>query len=100
MTGAVRVLARVDAAGFLTRPEGEREEVRAWLRANGVDPCVVPCGAGAWDVQVLLLDAPVIARVELVPGGPRRHPVTGLLWTRVVHSLLRVPLPVHLADPA
>jgi hypothetical protein len=102
--GDVVVLARIDAARFYDRSEAYREEVRTWMRANGVDPHRVTC---ARDVEVVLLDGPAIVREEYLfnergakylvgPVGPdgTREPAV-----RVVHSLLRVPLPEHLADP-
>lgn len=88
-----RVLARIDSSRFYERPGPYREEVRAWLRANGVDPNEVICGR---DVEVVLLDAPAIVREEWARGEDGRR------WAdrHVVHSLCRVPLPAHLADPA
>lgn len=99
MSAGVQVLARIEApSDWLRRPRGYRKEVCDWLRANGVDPCLVPL-PGA--IEVVLLDAPAIRRVELVPGVDRRWQLDpdGDIVTRVVHSLLRVPLPEHLADP-
>jgi hypothetical protein len=97
-----QVLARIDSARFYDRPEAYRAEVRAWLRANGVDPWMIPAGPDARDVLVVVLDAPAIVREETVvdEDGDKRYD-TGTLgvMVRTVHSLLRVPLPDHLADP-
>lgn len=92
-----QVLARIDATRFYDRTEGYREEIRAWLRANGVNPNAVTIRR---DVEVVLLDAPAIVREEYLDGADkgRTYP-DGELRARVVHSLLRVPLPEHLADP-
>lgn len=110
------VLARIDALDFRRRTEAYREEVRAWLRANGVDPNDVTIRR---DVEVVLIDGPAIVREEFVrdvdgrvqleladaglPYGDVALSVGGgyerQVLARVVHSLLRVPLPDHLADP-
>lgn len=82
------VLARIDSARFYERPGSYRAEVRAWLLANGIDPWEVSCSR---DVEVVVLDGPAVV-YERVPRDPGEEP-------RVVHSLLRVPLPAHLADP-
>lgn len=97
-----RVLARISVEDWRDRrrPSAEREEVLAWLRANGIDPNNV---ALTRDVEVVLLDAPAIVREEFVrhpDGGVRRDPTAGGPLTRVVHSVLRVPLPAHLGDPS
>lgn len=95
----VEVLARIDADRFFDRPRAERKEVCAWLLANGIDPTVVTVRR---DVEVVLLDAPAIVREEYVLGPDRRvlfDRAADDAVTRVVHSLLRVPLPAHLADP-
>lgn len=94
-----QVLARIEAPrDWLARPAGYRKEVCDWMIANGVDPCAVPLPGV---VEVVLLDAPAIRRTEYVPGTDRRWQLgpDGEAVTRVVHSLLRVPLPEHLADP-
>lgn len=101
MTNAdVRILARIEVDLWLIRPEAYREEVRAWLRANGIDPNNVTLRR---DVEVVVLDGPAIVRREYV-----RDPATGRIRidrtaddavTAEVHSLLTVPLPEHLADP-
>lgn len=97
----VQVLARIDSAQFWRRDEAYREEIRAWLRANGIDPLDVSCGV---DVEVLVLGAPAVRRLEYIrdpaSGRMQRDPddPEGILG-RVVHSLLLVPLPDHLADP-
>lgn len=93
-----QVLARIDASLWVARGEPYRQEVRAWLRANGVDPDVVRVE----DVHVVLLDGPAVRRVEYVvdeDGGKFIDPVTLEVAVRVVHSLCRVPLPEHLTDP-
>lgn len=105
MTGAgadVQVLARIDASKWHDRGHAYREEVRAWLRANGVEPNDLPIE----DVQIALLDAPAIVRREVVrdENGRVQRDLSASdddwwVLTRVVHSLLRVPLPEHLADP-
>lgn len=100
MNGDLEVLARIDATRFWGRPPAEREEIRLWLVANGVDTGAVLARPG-WDaVQVVLLDAPMIVRQEAVLGenGRARIGEDGELLTRTVHSLCRVPLPEHLAD--
>lgn len=102
MSGEPRVLARIDAARFydLDRTDLYRQEVRQWLRANGVDPNVVTLHR---DVEVVLLDGPAIVREEYVlnaDGNKFLLPGTLDVAARTVHSLLRVPLPEHLADPA
>lgn len=91
MSGDVdaQILARIDSSRFYDRPEAYRQEVRAWLTANGVDYNQVLCSR---DVEVVVLDGPAIVREERVNDGR--------VFSRVVHSLLRVPLPAHLADPA
>jgi hypothetical protein len=101
-----RVLARISVDVWRDRGRSaeDRDAVLGWLRANGVDPSVVTLHR---DVEVMLLDAPAIVREEYLldergrkylvgPVGPdgTREPAL-----RVVHSLLRVPLPDHLADP-
>lgn len=83
------VLARIDSARFYDRPETYRQEVRAWLVANGIDYNRVLCSR---DVEVVVIDGPAIVREERVDDGG--------VFSRVVHSLLRVPLPEHLADPS
>jgi hypothetical protein len=97
VTADARVLSRVVATDWRRRPKAYREQVCAWLTANGIDPNIVTLA----DVEVVLLDAPAIRRIEYVPGTDRRfqHDAHGNVVTRVVHSLLRVPLPEHLADP-
>lgn len=109
MSGDVQVLARIDSSRFYDRPEDYREEVRAWLTANGIDYNRVLCSR---DVEVVLLDAPAIVREEkvipdgaiaMVTYGPGDRLLTAArprTFSHVVHSLLRVPLPEHLADPA
>lgn len=97
-----RVLARisVDAWRERRRSPEDREAVLAWLRSNGVNPNVVTLHR---DVEVVLLDAPAIVREEYVlTAEGHKFIVPGTLdaAVHVVHSLLRVPLPEHLADPA
>lgn len=96
----VQVLARIDASLWNERCRTYREEVCAWLRANGVDPNDVVVE----DVEVVLLDAPAISRWEYVrdaDGNVQRDPTRrDWAWCVVVHSLCRVPLPEHLADPS
>jgi len=94
VTGDVQVLARIDSGLFYDRSEAYREEVRAWLEANGVDPWQVTCHR---DVEVVLIDGPAIV-YERIPRDGWRGNLTGE-EPRVTHSLLRVPLPEHLADP-
>lgn len=97
---SARVLARIRVAEWGRRPRAQREEVCAWLRANGVDPNRVTLHR---DVEVVLLDAPAIVREEyLLTEDGHKFIVPGTLdaAVRVVHSLLRVPLPEHLSDPA
>lgn len=84
----VQVLARIRSGLFYARSEVYREEVRAWLTANGIDYTQVLCSR---DVEIVMLDGPAIVREERVNHGG--------VFSRVVHSLLRVPLPEHLADP-
>lgn len=94
----VQVLARISGARFWRLPEALRDEIRVWLLANDVDPDVVL--ARSWDaVEVVLLDAPMIVRREHATGRAQLDE-RGELRTRAVQSLLRVPLPEHLADPA
>lgn len=88
MSGDV-VLARIDSGRFYDRPETYRQEVRAWLTANGIDYNRVLCSR---DVEVVVIDGPAIVREERVDDGS--------VFSRVVHSLLRVPLPEHLTDPS
>jgi hypothetical protein len=95
-----RVLARIAASRFFDRPKEYRDEVCAWLRANGINPNAVTVRR---DVEVVLLDAPAIVREEWVLDSERRTQLDPArpdqCLGRVVHSLLRVPLPDHLADP-
>lgn len=94
-----RVLARIRSDLFWVRTEAYRDEVRAWLRANGVDPNLVPTSR---DVEVVMLDGPAIVREEKVlseDGNWRTVPGTRRAAVRTVHSLCRVPLPEHLGDP-
>lgn len=91
-------LARIDAGAYYERSRPERDAICDWLRANGVDPNVVTLRR---DVEVVLLDGPAIVREEyLLNERGRKYidPVTEDAATRMVHSLLRVPLPDHLAD--
>lgn len=90
----LQVLARVDPDD-VRWSLAYRAEVCAWMRANGVDPNIVKLT----DVEVVLLDAPAIRRTEYIPGTDRRWQCgpDGEPVTHVVHSLLKVPLPEHLA---
>jgi hypothetical protein len=106
VTADVQVLARIRAQDFHCRPQAYRDEVLAWLDANGVNPADIPANWGSRDVEIVLLDAPAIARDEVVRDSDGRvffdeDPTTGgrTIRRRRVHSLLRVPLPEHLADP-
>lgn len=105
MSDDVRVLARIRAGMFHVRDQAYRDEVCQWLEANGVDPAAIPANYGSRDVEVVLLDGPAIARDEVVrDAGGRlyldKDPAGDMVVrTHRVHSLLRVPLPEHLADP-
>jgi hypothetical protein len=102
MTADVQVLARIGAANFHLRDRAHRDEVCAWLRANGLEPNDIPAGGDACAVEIVLLDAPAIRRVEYRSADGRLQFAADddrRLVTKVVHSLLRVPLPEHLADP-
>lgn len=106
MSGDVQVLARITAADFWRRHLTQQDEIRAWLKANGVDPNVIPADHDSRPVEVVLMDAPAIARDEYVldadghlQWGPRRDAPGREPLLHRVHSLLRVPLPEHLADP-
>lgn len=92
-----KVLGRIDSTRFYARPKPYRDEVHAWLRANGIDPRNV---ALTNDVLVVVMDVPAIAydRARRDADG---HVVWDRLndeWTDPVHVLLRVPLPAHLDD--
>lgn len=92
------VLARIDADLWLSQNMAYREEVCSWLRANGVDPDVVTLRR---DVEVVLIDGPAIVREEYVRGPDGRILIdreANDAVTREVHSLMRVPLPDHLAS--
>ena len=93
----VEVVARIDASKWFVRAKAYRAEVCAWLRANGIEPNDVLIE----DVVVLVVDGPAIVRREVVRdcNGNAMRGEVGVL-AREVHSLLRVPLPEHLADPA
>lgn len=99
-----QVLARVTPRRWHQLTRAEQRQLADWLRANGVEPNDVPVDPG---VAVVLLDGPAIVRHEVVRsdnGRVQRDPSSAddpyRIRTRVVHSLLRVPLPEHLADPA
>lgn len=81
-----------------THSESYREEVRAWLRANGIDPDITAID----DVELHLVDAPAIATTQCVldrDGGKQIDRHRHGCVTRRVHSLMRVPFPDHLREP-
>lgn len=95
MSDQPQILARIDARRYFDRGLTYRHEVCAWLRANGIDPDIT----AVMDIEVLLLDAPAIARTEYVLDADGHHQlVGGEVLVRRVLSLLRVPLPAHLDD--
>lgn len=95
------VIGRISAAQWELRTEAHRSEVRHWLMDNCIDPHDVPLQD---DVLVLLIDAPVIRRTEVIRDARRRLRVyrdehgEPQLVTRVVVTRLWAPLPEHLND--
>lgn len=91
------ILGRINANGYWDRPQRYRDDVCAWLRANGIDPNK----AAVEDIEVVLIDAPAIARTEYVTDSQGRKQIdypADPVKVRRVHSLLREPLPTHLND--
>lgn len=95
-----RVLASVTPRRWHQLPLPQRDELADWLRANGVNPDDVLVDPG---VAVVALDAPAIVRDEVIRDTATRRVLLddrdGNVRRRRVHSVCRVPLPAHLADP-
>lgn len=91
------ITGRIDGARFYDRPETYRDEIRAWLRANHIDPDTAACR----DVRVMVIDAPLIEWTDYVRDDNGRIRATkGEPETVTRHTALRVPLPGHLDDGA
>jgi hypothetical protein len=83
---------------WLRASEDYREQARAWMRANGIDPG----NTAVQDVELHLIDAPAIAYTEYVLDAAGRKQLDRArheVVTQRVHTLMRVPFPDHLREP-